>query len=322
MNRGFWNDLGKPIVGLSPMDGITDPAMRFITKKYGNPDVIYTEFVSAEGLSRKAKPLFNELKFDGSERPIVAQLFGIDPKAFQEAAKIIVELGFDGVDINMGCPAKSVIGRGGGASLIKNYSLAKEIIKAVNDGVQGKIPVSVKTRIGYDEVDFNWIKRLSELDLAAIVVHGRTFQQGYGGRADWKVLAKMAEIVRGNGIMFLGNGDVTSREEANKKANEFGVEGVLIGQAARGDPWVFKMGVVDVDIKERIMVATDHARKFEELNSGRDLPAGRQGFLPMRKHLAWYFRGFSGAVELRKKLVLANSSEEARSILEDFCDVK
>jgi tRNA-dihydrouridine synthase B len=281
---------------------------------------------------RKAKPLFNDLKFDKSERPIVAQLFGIDPDAFREAAKIIFDLGFDGVDINMGCPAKNVVGRGGGASLIKNYSLTKEIVEAVKDGVEEKIPISVKTRIGYEKIDFDWIKRLAELDLAVIAVHGRTFRQGYGGQADWETLGKMAEIVRLSGSLFLGNGDIERRISNDEFLISNGkrikirgkFDGVLIGQAARGNPWVFKIreNEVKVSFKEKMKVAIEHARKFEELNSGKSMPTGRQAFVPMRKHLAWYCRDFPAAAELRRKLVLTNSSEEARLILEDFCAIK
>jgi tRNA-dihydrouridine synthase B len=332
----FWKELKKPIVGLAPMDGITDPAMRFITKKYGNPDVIYTEFVSAEGLARKAKALFNDLRFDESERPIVAQLFGIDPESFREAAKIVVDLGFDGVDINMGCPAKNVIGRGGGASLIKNYPLAREIVLAVKEGVDGRIPVSVKTRVGYNEVDFDWIKRLAELDIAVIAVHGRTFRQGYGGRADWEVLGKMAKIVKESGKIFLGNGDVKkikNQKSKIKDSNRVGpryatqntdfrimvgdnwidlpenIDGVLIGQAAMGNPWVFNVAQ-DVEMKEKVGVAIEHSIKFGELNQGNN-------FCPMRKHLAWYFRGFSEAASLRRALVMTNSSEEVIGLLSD-----
>jgi tRNA-dihydrouridine synthase B len=309
----FWQKIERPIVGLSPMDGITDPAMRFITKKYGNPDVIYTEFVSAEGLARGAKPLFNDLRFDESERPIVAQLFGIDPESFRDAAKIVVDLGFDGVDINMGCPAKNVTGRGGGASLIKNYPLAREIILAVKEGVDGRIPVSVKTRVGYNEVDFDWIDRLSELDLEAIIVHGRTFRQGYSGFANWEVLGKMAEIVKKKNKIFLGNGDVVSREDGNKRADDYGVDGVLIGQKALGNPWVFNVAQ-GVEMEEKVKVAIEHCKKFDELNPGKL-------FVPMRKHLAWYFRGFNEAASLRRFLVLTNSSEEVRLILEEFCGI-
>lgn len=314
----FWQKLNKPIVGLSPMDGVTDPAMRYITKKYGNPDVIYTEFVSAEGLARKAKPLFDDLRFDESERPIVAQLFGIDPESFREAAKIVVDLGFNGVDINMGCPAKSVVGRGGGACLIKNYPLVSEIVLAVKEAVDGRIPVSVKTRVGYNEADYDWIDRLSELNLEAIIVHGRTFRQGYSGFANWDVLGKMAEIVRKKNKIFLGNGDVVSREDGNKKVNDYGVDGVLIGQKALGNPWVFNVAQ-DVGMEERVRVAVEHCKKFEELNAGKSVLTSRQAFVPMRKHLVWYFRGFGNAASLRRALVMTNSSEEVEDLL---CELK
>src|SRR3990167_2352502 len=170
MFQGFWGKLKKPIIGLAPMDGVTDAPMRFITAKYGKPDVIFTEFVSADGVKHGAKRLLRDFKFDEIERPVVAQLFGGDSEAFYEVTKLIVKMGFDGVDINMGCPARKVAGRGEGAGLIKDPDLAAKIIAAVKKGVDGKIPVSVKTRIGYDKADPSWWSFLASKDLAAVTV--------------------------------------------------------------------------------------------------------------------------------------------------------
>ncbi len=307
----FWKTLSKPIVGLSPMDGVTDAAMRYITAKYGKPDVIFTEFVSADGIKHGAKRLLRDFKFDEIERPVVAQLFGGNPESFFEVAKLIVKMGFDGIDINMGCPAKKVAGRGEGAGLIKSPALAAEIIEAVKKGVDGKIPVSVKTRIGYDQPDPNWWKFLAKQDVAAVSMHGRTFKQLYQGKADWEALSEAAKVVRSEKTLFLGNGDVESVVEAKEKAKKYGVDGVLIGRAAQGNPWVF-VGK-EATREERLKVALEHARKFEEI-----FPEDR--FFIMRKHLAWYARGFDGASELRQKLVQTNSADEVeRAILEfDF----
>ena len=309
MFQGFWKDLKKPIVGLSPMDGVTDAPMRFITAKYGQPDVIFTEFVSADGIKHGAKRLLRDFKFDEIERPVVAQLFGGDPEAFFEVARLIVKMGFDGVDINMGCPARKVAGRGEGAGLIKNPALAAKIIAAVKKGVDGKIPVSVKTRIGYDQSDPEWWKFLATQDLTAVTVHGRTFKQLYQGKADWEAIARAATLIKQSGTIFLGNGDVESIADAKEKIEKYGVDGVLIGRAAEGNPWVFVDN--EVGVGEKLRVAVEHARKFEEI-----FPEDR--FFIMRKHLAWYARGFDGASELRQKLVVTNSADEVEKVISQF----
>ena len=309
MFQGFWKDLKKPIIGLSPMDGVTDAPMRFITAKYGQPDVIFTEFVSADGIKHGAKRLLRDFKFDEIERPVVAQLFGGDPEAFLEVAKLIVKMGFDGVDINMGCPARKVAGRGEGAGLIKDPDLAAKIIAAVKKGVDGKIPVSVKTRIGYDQADSSWWQFLASQDLAVVTVHGRTFKQLYQGKADWEAIARAATLIKQSGTIFLGNGDVESIADAKEKIEKYGVDGVLIGRAAQGNPWVFRG--VGVNKEEKLKVALEHSRKFEEI-----FPEDR--FFIMRKHLAWYARGFDGASELRQKLVVTNSADEVEKVISQF----
>lgn len=315
MYQGFWKKLKKPIVGLSPMDGVTDAPMRYITAKYGKPDVVFTEFVSVEGITHGAKRLMRDFKFDEVERPVVAQIFGGDPKAFLEVSKLIVRMGFDGVDINMGCPARKVAGRGEGAGLIRNPELAAEIIAAVKAGVSqchsatGEIvPVSVKTRIGYDEADPTWWKFLSTQGLAAVTIHGRTFRQLYQGSADWEAIGEAAKIIKSDKTIFLGNGDVETRQKAEELSIKYGTDGVLIGRGAQGNPWVFDPKVKGIGVKDKLMVALEHARKFEEI-----FPQDR--FFIMRKHLAWYARGFDGASELRQKLVLTNSANEVEKIL-------
>lgn len=309
MQQGFWKKLEKPIVGLAPMDGVTDAPMRFITAKYGRPDVIFTEFVSADGIVHGAKRLLRDFKFDEIERPVVAQLFGGDPEAFFKVAKLIVKMGFDGVDINMGCPARKVAGRGEGAGLIKNPDLAGEIIEAVRRGVGGKIPVSVKTRIGYDAADPAWWQFLATADLAAVTIHGRTFSQLYQGKADWKAIAQAGKVIKSERTIFLGNGDIENRKEGGAMAKKYGTDGVLIGRAAGGNPWVFKNE--EVETETRLQVAIEHARKFEEI-----FPDDR--FFIMRKHLTWYARGFDGAADLRQKLVLTNNADEVEKIVKEF----
>lgn len=255
MQKGFWQEIDKPIVGLSPMDGVTDAPMRFIAKKYGLADILYTEFVSAEGLWRIKKrgemdnKIWHDLRFDKTQGPNIAQIFGSDPESFYEAAKIICELGFDGIDINMGCPSPGLEKRGGGAGLIRDKCNAVEVVEATRRGVKDffsapqstqnscsdptslrlrgplardfgasdslenkntdAIPVSLKTRIGSDKPDKKWWELLASLQMPAVAMHGRTFKQLYSGFADWDLLLEASEIIRESGAVFLGNGDVS-----------------------------------------------------------------------------------------------------------------
>ncbi len=342
MNRGFWDTLPTPIIGLAPMDGVTDAAMRHITKKYGHPAVMFTEFTSAEGVIRGALRLMKDFAYDESQRPIVAQIFGSDPKAFYQTAIVVAYLGFDGVDINMGCPAKSVEERGAGAALINNPRLAGQIIKATQKGlkdfaagisletagvhpdittyikglnrpVENKLlPLSVKTRIGVDTpVTESWIAHLLKFDLANISLHGRTLKQLYSGEADWDEIAKAAKLVKGTGTTLLGNGDVKDMADAREKIKKYDVDGILFGRAAFGNPWVFKGK--NTTPKTKLKVAAEHALKHEEF-------FGPDYFLPMRKHLAWYSHGFPNASDLRQKLVLSQSASEVASILNQTVD--
>jgi tRNA-dihydrouridine synthase B len=341
--KGFWENIKGPIVGLAPMDGVTDAAMRFITKKHGNPDVVFTEFVSAEGIRAGAVKLMRDFKYDKIESPVVAQLFGKDPNAFYLATLVVCALGFDGVDINMGCPARKVANRGEGAGLIETPKLAVEIIKetkkAVDDWVSGvsledkgvhkkivdyivsvgesgvverkKIPVSVKTRVGYSKpVTEDWIKVLLSSEPAVISLHGRTLKQGYGGLADWKEIKKAAELCKKTDTLLLGNGDIGSVEDGKKKIKKYGGDGFLVGRASFGNPWVFVKNMGEVEVKERLKVALEHAEKFEEY-----YPDDR--FLAVRKHLSWYAKGFDDASELRRKLVVCNSASEVKKVLKE-----
>lgn len=312
--KNFWDKLEKPIVGLAPMDGVTDAPMRYITTKYGAPDVIITEFVSADGLvkAKDKSKLLKMLEFDERQRPIVAQLFGSEPAMFYEASKMVVELGFDGIDINMGCPAKNVAQRGAGAGLIKTPELAGQVIASVKRGVKNKIPVSVKTRIGYEKVDLKWIEFLSKQKIACLTVHGRTFKQGYAGKADWKALCEAAKIVKRSQMVFFGNGDVRNREDGERKCKKYGVDGVLIGRAAIGNPEIFKVKVIS-NKEKRLKIAIEHAKKFEEI-----FPEAP--FFAMRKHLATYATGFDGAKKVRIQLMKAESAADVEQALTALVD--
>ena len=405
-----WQSLKQkgPIIGLSPMDGVTDAAYRLIQKKYGQPDVVFSEFVNVEGLCHKGIKLMHHflyqlqfmvdwleleqklgwpLKVKGvSERPVIAQIYGKTPTCFYQAALLAMHLGFDGVDINMGCPAKNVAKSGAGAGLIKTPTLAAEVVAAVkrarddyraganldqapdiSDEIKqlanlirqlafGKtevlnlnradlisdslpaekeqvlrlrpLPVSVKTRIGYERpVTKSWTKHLLSLGIDALTLHGRTLRQAYTGRADWQEIYVAAELARQAGVVFLGNGDVLSYEQAYEKVNQFQVDGVLIGRASFGNPFVFR----PKDFKPPVnlfQVAVEHAFIYEKMTKTIHqlfdlvtsfekirLISDENLFLPMRKHLAWYVKGVPQAKKLRSKLMQTHSAEEVRQIL-------
>lgn len=333
----FWDNLKKPIVGLSPMDGVTDAPFRYMVAKYGKPDVIYSEFVSVDGMGHGGERVFYPFIYDEIERPVLAQVFGKDPELFYQAAVVVAALGFDGLDINMGCPAKKVESRGSGAGLIRTPYIAQEIVrqsrKGIEDyvggrvdlddldlkgearewieerrvGVRESIPVSVKTRIGVDEdVTEWWMEAIMEVEPAMVALHGRTLKQMYQGHADWDSIARAAEVVHKRGGRILGNGDVVDMAGVEEKVKEYGVDGVLIGRGSFGNPGVFKK--VEPDLETRLRWIVEHAKKYEEVFSG-------EKFVPIRKHLAWYAKGFPGASEMRGRLVRSESAREVEEIV-------
>jgi nifR3 family TIM-barrel protein len=240
--NNFWEKLEKPFFVLAPMANVTDAAFRRVIAKYGRPDVMWTEFVSCDGLCHPdgREAIRIDLSYTEEERPIVAQVFTTHPDKMREAAKYILELGFDGIDINMGCPDKNVMKQGAGASLMKNPELAKELVLAAKEGVENKIPVSVKTRIGFnsDELE-DWLPSLIMAKPAAITVHARTKKEMSLVPANWDRVKRAVEIAQGSGVLILGNGDVKNLEEARARVAETGCDGVMIGRGIFGNPWLF-----------------------------------------------------------------------------------
>lgn len=312
MKNNFWEKLHKPFFILAPMADVTDIAFRQMFAKYGKPDVLYTEFVSCDGLCSAGRDvLLKDLRYKENERPIVAQFFGAKPENFYESAKLAKELGFDGFDINMGCPDKAVVKQGAGSALMKNPTLAKEIIRAAKKGA-GEMPVSVKTRIGFSKNELEtWLPALLEEKPAAIIIHGRTKKEMSDVDAHWDVIARAVEIAKGSGVLIVGNGDVKSREDGLQKAKETGVDGIMVGRGAFGNPWFFnpERKIQDISLEERFAVMLEHTKLFE-----KEL-AGIKAFHVMKKHFKAYVSGFDGAKELRAKLMETNSSMEVEDIL-------
>lgn len=321
----FWKTIKKPIIGLAPMDGVTDPPMRRVQceiasladdceSRRAKPDVVYTEFVSAEGFIRNPPAFEKTLFFEEDQRPIVAQIFGYAPEAFYETITQITKLNFDGIDLNMGCPAKSVLGKGGGGALIGNYELTEKIILASLKAIKKakkNIPLSVKTRIGINNnIIDEWIGFLSGFPLAEITVHGRLLKNGHHGDVDWEEIAKAANILKTKKIICLGNGGIKSRKEANIVCQKYSLDGVLIGQAALGNPWVFLNDYCPT--KEEILeTILKHAKYVEEF-----YPPER--FVTIYKHFGWYPKGFKNCKLLKIELMKTKNYEEVKKIVAKF----
>jgi nifR3 family TIM-barrel protein len=309
MQSNFWKKIKKPILVIAPMSGVTDDAFRLMFLKYGRPDVFWTEFVSVEGLFSKGREsCLKTLKFSPGEHPIVAQIFGSDPAYFKKAAEEIEKLGFDGIDINMGCPDKAIEQKGAGAALIKDVNLAKQIIRATKEGAK-KIPVSVKTRLGYDENQIaEWIIPLLQENITALTIHFRTRKEMYRAPAQWD-LAK--EIVRLRDLyspetLIIGNGDVKSLAQAYKLAKENKIDGIMIGRATLGNPWLFSDKLPTT--QEKLKAIVEHVELFNDPKQ----------FNVMKKHFHAYAKGFNGARELRDKLMETNNYLEVKKLIEEF----
>ncbi len=341
MVEGFWKKLKKPIFVLAPMANVTDAAFRRIIAKYGKPDVTWTEFVSADGLfSPGREKLMMDLWFAKQERPIVAQLFSAKPELMYQAAQLAQELGFDGIDINMGCPDKGVEKQGAGAALMKNPKLAQKIIQETQRGA-GKLPVSIKTRIGYNKIELDtWLPALLETEPAAITFHLRTRKEMSKVPARWELMTEVMELVQKydssrNRTLILGNGDVENILDAKEKVKMYGIDGVMIGRGIFGNPWCFansvraknddriqhpdessESGLPSVSPREKLSVMLEHTKLFCELYKiNPKTGKGLKDFNVMKKHYKAYVSGFDGAKELRVQLMEAKNIEEIEDLV-------
>jgi len=356
----FWKQLPRPFFAVAPMADVTDAAFRQLIAKYsahtradgtvGGPDVMWTEFVSADGLclapEEGRRKLMADLLYTEGERPIIAQLFTRHPAHMERIARLCLELGFDGVDINMGCPAGAIIDQGCGAAMIRTPEIAVEVIRAAKRGAksdEGGIPVSVKTRLGYntDQVE-DWIPVLLKEQLAALIVHGRTRKEMSKVPARWERIARVVELRNelSPETKIIGNGDVLSREDGHRKAELSGADGVMVGRALFGNPWFFHPtrqlplrlsalpthgvdrdtivhadtsteGVEYISLPERLSVLVEHSKLFVEL-----LP--HKNFAVMKKHFKAYVGGFPGAVDLRATLMAQDTPEAVERVVAEY----
>ena len=309
--KSFWHTLKRPFITLAPMADVTDVAFRTLFAKYGKPAVFWTEFVSADGLLSKGRSaLTTDLLFSKEQRPIVAQLFTATPEHLYQAGCYVKALGFDGLDINMGCPDRSVEKQGSGAQLIQTPEIAQALITAAK---RTGLPVSVKTRLGYSRQEWQtWLPVLLSTGIEALTIHLRTRNELSKVPAHWEV---MKEIVKlrdryAPATKIIGNGDVVSVADAKVKAEETGCDGVMIGRGIFGNPLVFTGATQETITTElQLTLLIEHTETFATL-----LPM--KNFSSMKKHFKAYIQGFDGAKELRTELMeKGNSAEETVALL-------
>ncbi len=332
----FWQKLQKPFFVLAPMANVTDYAFRTMIAKYGKPDVMWNEFVSADGLVSAGKDkLLMDLKFSEKERPIVAQLFTGHPEAMRGAAKLCAELGFDGLDINMGCPDRAVEKQGGGATMIKDQVNAIAVLQATRDGwnkgvknKNGDSVVSIKTRIGYNKVDFDWLKLLLAQKLPALTVHLRTRKEMSDVPAHWELMpeiVKMRDEIQSDidpsmRTHIIGNGDVESIADGLEKTKKYGCDGIMIGRGIFGKPWLFENCKNGTDARtwtpeERLKIMVEHAKLYEKTFCGKK---HLKNFAVMKKHFKAYVSGWDGAKELRVKLMETDNAKQVSAIVKEY----
>ncbi len=327
MTNNFWQQLKKPVFTLAPMEDVTDTVFREIVLSVSNPDylhVLFSEFMSIDGFCHEiGKPkVKHRIQVNESERrlldkknvKLVAQIWGTDPEKFYKATKEICrEYRFDGIDINMGCPVKKIVKQGACSALIAQPELSKEIIIATKEA--SNIPVSVKTRIGISKVvTEEWIGSLLETNPAVITVHGRTQKQQTEGTANWNEVAKAVGLRdrMGADTLIHGNGDVFSMEEGFKKAEEYGVDGIMIGRGIFQNPWFFSGNKNERSPEERLSLLWEHASLFVHTWDKE------KNFAILKRFFKIYASGFYGAAQIRAKLMEANSLKEVKKVLNEY----
>jgi nifR3 family TIM-barrel protein len=325
MSKNFWEKLiiktrkeKRPIMASASMSNVTDAAFRKMIAKHGKPDVIWTEFVSCDGLcSRGKEKLMQDLIFDKSEHPIIVQFFGSKPENFYKCALLAQELGFDGIDINMGCPDRAILKQGAGSSLIKNPRLAKRIIKETIRGA-GKLPVSVKTRIGFNQEEIKkWLPHLLNVGLSVITIHGRTKKELSKVSNHWDVIAEAVKIrdkkdKSKNPVLILGNGDIDSLNEAQEKYEKYGVDGVMVGRGLFGNPWFFNPKIRKITLKRKLKAILEHTKFFEKIFGNN------KHFDVIKKHYKSYVSGFADVKKIRIGLMKLKNTIEAKKLLRKY----
>lgn len=315
-------DLGPRPVLLAPMEDVTDPAFRLMCKRFG-ADMVYTEFVSADALIRSVIKTEQKLNISDEERPVAIQIYGRDTATMVEAAKIVEQARPDILDINFGCPVKRVAGKGAGAGMLQNIPLMLEITRAVVDAV--KIPVTVKTRLGWDaehKVIVTLAEQLQDCGISALTIHGRTRAQMYTGEADWTLIGEVKKNPRMH-IPIIGNGDVTTPQRALECFERYGVDAIMIGRASFGRPWIFKEVKHYLETGEPLPPLTPEwcmGVLRQEVEDSVNLLDERRGILHVRRHLAAspLFKGLPNFRDTRIAMLRAETKEELYAIFDEI----
>jgi nifR3 family TIM-barrel protein len=313
----FWQKLPTPFTVMAPMDDVTDNVFRQVILSTARPDVFFTEFANVDGLVHGANGIpLRKLDYSKKQHPIVAQIWGTDPANFEKASRMVAKFGFDGIDINMGCPVKDVVKSGSGAGLIGNYELVGQIIKAVKKGA-GKTPVSIKTRLGNKiNISHEWIKFLLEQEICALTVHARTAVQMSKGNADWSEIGKIVKTrnVIAPKTIIIGNGDIKNYEEVELMYKKYGVDGVMIGRGIFANPWVF-------DPTSPVLRGAGHSKEdyMKLLARHVDLFEKTWGntkhFAVLKKFFKMYVKDFEGANAFRQKLMDTKSLRKMKDLV-------
>jgi tRNA-dihydrouridine synthase len=311
----FLNELAKPFFVLAPMDDVTDTVFRQIVADCAKPDLFITEFVNVDGLQSPGREkLLHKLKLSEKEKPIIAQLWGLKPENFYKTTKDLIEMGYDGVDLNLGCPVKAVIKNGACAALINNRSLAEEIIKATQEAAGTSLPVSVKTRVGFTTVDLSWLEFLLEYKLNMLTIHGRTAKQMSKAPADWDLIGQIRELRDSLSpeTLVIGNGDVESRRQGLELAEKYKLDGIMVGRGIFHDPFVFATNSpwAEFTKEQKIELYKKHIKLHLDTYK-----KGERKFETLRKFCKVYINGFEGAAELRAEFMELSSPEEALNLL-------
>jgi tRNA-dihydrouridine synthase len=315
---------GRPILALAPMEDVTDTVFRRVILSCGRPDVMFTEFTSSEGICSPGQArVIHRLQYTPEEKPLIAQIWGVTPEDYLVASQLIVDMGFDGIDINMGCPVKKIIKQGACSALINNHKLAAEVIQATKAGAnhRGKnLPVSIKTRLGFNHIQTEeWLGFILSQKPAALTVHGRTVKEMSKVPVHWEEMAKIHQLRQSISpdTVLLGNGDINSYQEALDKSSEYKLDGVMIGRGVLHNPWIFnpQLTVANITLEQRLRLFQLHLRLWDETWTGENLS---KSFNLMKKYFKVYIQNFKGASDLRDKLMRTNSATEALHTLQTF----
>jgi tRNA-dihydrouridine synthase len=311
----FLEELTRPFFILAPMDDVTDTVFRQIIADIAKPDMFLTEFVNVDGLQSPGRPkLMHKLRLDDKKVPVVAQLWGLKPENYYKTTKDIIEMGYAGVDINMGCPVKTVVKNGACVALINNRELASQIVDAVKEAAGTNFPVSVKTRLGYNNVDLSWTEFLLNKNLNMLTIHGRTAKQMSKGDADWELINQAREMRDeiSPRTLIVGNGDIKNKQQGMELAKKYKLDGIMIGRGIFDDPFAFAENSPwqDYSKKQKIALYKKHVELFIKTwkNNERKIET-------LNKFCKVYINGFDGAKENREKLMHAKDASELLSLL-------